>query len=702
MEEKTFSQSSSSEVDNSDEDVNYEPSIVTESSSEECDYLEQPSTSSSSSKQKRTNKPLQTATVADMHKEVGVLTLGNKGHTDSVPLGGIQNETAGPLGPPQIALNEIHDNVLKRGRKRERKPETWRKNVKKMKVNTGKAYFTSTNKEIPERVVQGTCSEKCKLRCSTKISNTKQVEINKCFYQLGDRDLQRSFIVGNTSKVNSKYRERKQDSGRGNNIAYYFTISEEKVRVCKQFFMKTISVGDKMIRNCWKKVNDCGVIEKDRRGKHTKHKVSDAMKDEVRQHIGKFPKVESHYLRAQTKKEYLDGSLTIAEMYRMYVEEQKSKSLSCVKHKMYADIFNNEFNLSFFQPKKDQCALCEKYKNSSQDEKESIQESYERHCLNKELSRAEKKNDVQTAKEKQIIVSCYDLQAVLQVPCGEISTFYYKRKLNCFNFTIFDVAAKVGFCYFWNESLANRGVNEIASCVYMYLNEHCQGKPAIMYSDNAAGQNKNKAMASMYMHTVMELNIPYITHKYLIVGHTQNEGDSMHATIERQRNRALKCGPIYTPSQWTPVLQMAKKDGNPYSIKEVCTEDIKNYKGLPKQLGSNFEINELNERVVWSDIKVLEVRKDSPSLIFYKTDYREQEFKIINVRRRQRGGRPSQVVLQAAYEHPPHLAEAKVKDLRDLCTSGLIPKIHHPFFFNLNSKQNLRPTDPGSSMDESE
>jgi hypothetical protein len=31
---------------------------------------------------------------------------------------------------------------------------------------------------------------------------------------------------------------------------------------------------------------------------------------------------------------------------------------------LYSRIFNTDFNISFFVPKKDQCSLCESYKNA--------------------------------------------------------------------------------------------------------------------------------------------------------------------------------------------------------------------------------------------------------------------------------------------------------------------------------------------------
>ena len=71
----------------------------------------------------------------------------------------------------------------------------------------------------------------------------------------------------------------------------------------------------------------------DGRGKHDNRKIISEDEEEVRNHIKSFSQIESHYLRTQTNREFLEGNL-------------------------YRRIFNNEFNISFFKPKKDQCDLC--------------------------------------------------------------------------------------------------------------------------------------------------------------------------------------------------------------------------------------------------------------------------------------------------------------------------------------------------------
>lgn len=130
-----------------------------------------------------------------------------------------------------------------------------------------------------------------------------------------------------------------------------------------------------------------------------------------------------------------------------------------------------------------------------------------------------------------MVVCCFDLQAVLITPRGEVSQFYYKRRLASYNFTVYNIKNNQGTCFFWHEGISKSGSNKIGSCLHLFL-QNKEGKDIIFCSDNCGGQNKNKYIISLLIYCVKKFNIHSITLKYLIVGHTQNEGDSMHARIE--------------------------------------------------------------------------------------------------------------------------------------------------------------------------
>lgn len=201
--------------------------------------------------------------------------------------------------------------------------------------------------------------------------------------------------------------------------------------------------------------------------------------------------------------------------------QQKNK-LSFGNYVLFNKIFTQEFNISFFTPKKDMCDVCAIFENS--DNKENLKEEQDKHLKEKELCRAEKAKD---KADENIVTAVYDLQAVFQCPKGDVSVFYYKCKLNVLNFTVCDLKTNKVECFVWDESNANRGVNDLGTCVYKYLEQlsllnNDRSLNIVFYSDKCAGQQKNKTMIAIHLFALQKFpNLQSITHKFLIKGHTQ-------------------------------------------------------------------------------------------------------------------------------------------------------------------------------------
>lgn len=166
----------------------------------------------------------------------------------------------------------------------------------------------------------------------------------------------------------------------------------------------------------------------DLRGKHKNHITLDVnIKEGIRKHLQSIPKIESHYLRQNTTRDYIEGGKTIADLNRDYQDDCKREQRPYGNYVMYHKIFHEEFNISMFTPKKDQCELCHSFNTAEGVDKENIVEEYEKHIIKKDLSRLHKQADKENVCDN-FVVACYDLQAVLPCPKGEGSQMYYKSK----------------------------------------------------------------------------------------------------------------------------------------------------------------------------------------------------------------------------------------------------------------------------------
>ena len=122
--------------------------------------------------------------------------------------------------------------------------------------------------------------------------------------------------------------------------------------------------------------------------------------------------------------------------------------------------------------------------------------------------------------------SCYafDLQKVLNSPYGENGLFYYSRNFSMYNVTFTDLADKSGFCYCWDQTVAQRGSNEIGSCINMHLKENImksEVRHVAYFSDNCPGQNKNRFVYHTFSLSTMIIENFEVELVFLEKGHTK-------------------------------------------------------------------------------------------------------------------------------------------------------------------------------------
>lgn len=532
------------------------------------------------------------------------------------------------------AMSEVHEQEPiteeKKGKKRARKPSIWKTKVAKLLRNSGKAYksLSKSKKKIPERKIRSPFGNNCRLSCKSNFDEHSRLQLFNSYWELADLQRQREFIVRHAQEIKPKYRYSSTQNLRALNTAFYFEMNGSKIRVCKTFFKSTLDLNDRVIKTALSKKTDLGVIEGELRGKHGNPPTIDPqIRQSVLDFINSIPRIESHYLRAQTTRQFISSDKCLADLYRDYKSIRENNGLPFATVSTFNRIFNSDFNISFFVPKKDQCDICESYKNANDEEKIKLYHKHEQHLKEKTMARIEKENDKQ--RTDGTIVAVYDLQAVMQVPKGQVSLFFYKSRINCLNFTISDLYAKNVVCYFWDETEASRGAVKIGSCVLNYIKaliDENLGKDIdiIFYSDNCGEQQKNKYLLSVYAYAVINLRVKSITHKFLIRGHSQNEGDNVHSVIEKQIKRHLKSGSIYTPQTYSTLIRTAKKTGNPYKVVEMTHEQFYDVKVLQESWGNNFNIDEDKTQIKWHDIKMLKVEKEHPESFFYKTSFEDK------------------------------------------------------------------------------
>ncbi|KAJ8892648.1 hypothetical protein PR048_005229 [Dryococelus australis] len=229
-----------------------------------------------------------------------------------------------------------------------------------------------------------------------------------------------TIVTGNVKRakyvveIQPTYSYKKKGSQHSPNLAYHFVVDGHCIRTCKNFFMKTWDINATFLTTVKKMISkETRVIEEDLR--------------DIRDHINSFPRTDSHYCRKSNHRQFIDGGLDISQMYRLYVEEYQTEpsKLVALKHK-YESLFSA------------QRMICVHYALLTK----AVHEKRKYNCgRSMMMSKREVKENVIAASMEQPsnnIVSCFDMHAVIRLTCGNVSTFYYKRKLNVFNFTNYD------------------------------------------------------------------------------------------------------------------------------------------------------------------------------------------------------------------------------------------------------------------------
>lgn len=589
---------------------------------------------------------------------------------------------------PQLVLDGMQETPTRteKPRKRLRQSEKWKRNISKFKKQHGEAYISSRNKFVPGACMRDPCTITCRKKCFQKISDEERLAIFRRYYELDSYERKRDFIHSNTEKI-IKINTTKEASRRNFTVFFYLPTETEKVKVCKTMFLNTLGIRKGVVDIAMTKRTKENTSEPDNRGRHIKKQTNQEIVNSVRNHIGRFPVVESHYCRSDTKRKYLDPSLNINIMYEMYKQSREESELEVAKPHAYRKIFNEEYNLGFHRPKKDQCRICLNYKTSG-----NIEEAtYQLHLLSKNEARQEKRNDKERAQQNHNYVSLnFDLQQVLLAPTDpRNNALFYKQRLKTFNFTIYNVASQQGDCFMWTETNGKRGSCEIATCLYEYFQSLSEEINHIScFSDRCGGQNLNRFVATMCLTAVQELpHLKTIDLKFLVVGHSEMQCDSMHSAITTEQNRV---GKVNWPADWKTIARSARRKGDkPYIVHDMSFENFIDWKSYADNNLTIRKEDVKGEAVSWQKMCWLNFSKDRPFVMRFKEKF-EEEFRTLDCTKRTRSKSGFRLVeKKCLYIEALPISNEKYTDLNSLFT--LVPPAisleYKPFYENIPHKE---------------
>ena len=145
---------------------------------------------------------------------------------------------------------------------------------------------------------------------------------------------------------------------------------------------------------------------------------------------------------------------------------------------------------------------------------------------------------------------------------------YYRSKLNIHNFTLYNLKSHTVLNYQGTEVHGDLESDNFRSIYNDYIKMQLEAQPTIkeiiIRSDGCTYQNRCCYLSSL-LFSIACIGI-VIMHKYLEIGHTHMECDSVHSKIEAK----LK--------SMSHLIESARKKGGKYQVRFVAfSKDLRRY-----------------------------------------------------------------------------------------------------------------------------
>lgn len=174
---------------------------------------------------------------------------------------------------------------------------------------------------------------------------------------------------------------------------------------------------------------------------------------------------------------------------------------------------------------------------------------------------------------------CMDLQQILPCPKLNNQKAYYKKKISLYNFCVYDLNLKKANCFLWDETTAQKGSNEINSCLYKWFQENKDAgfRHLRIFADNCVGQNKNLYVVLNCMRLVQSGELDTVTIEFMVAGHSFLPCDRTFGNIEKKvKKRSI----VNCPAEYAEIIRTSTKDG--VNVFRMTSSDFFDFKDLKK------------------------------------------------------------------------------------------------------------------------
>jgi len=243
----------------------------------------------------------------------------------------------------------------------------------------------------------------------------------------------------------------------------------------------------------------------------------------------------------------------------MWKLKRKARKQAVCSYQKYRQVFCNDFNLGFGNPRQDTCSLCKskllEIRAKTGMEKQRLITELRLHKL-----RAKKFFQLLKLKDPNTVTISFDMQQNQPLPKLSIGEVFYARQIWLYNLTFVrqtedDTQTKNDVSiYTWLEMEAGRGSNEVGSAVLDYLTKlesslhGREGLTLCLFSDACSSQNKNTVMLCLLGRFLQRSKVfCNILHFFPVRGHSYMPPDRVFGRIEKTFRKAES---IVSPAEY--------------------------------------------------------------------------------------------------------------------------------------------------------
>ena len=182
------------------------------------------------------------------------------------------------------------------------------KYVGQKKTESGRKEYVV---EKPYRILtESKCGKKCRnykegRNCMDVTEVDRQAIFSKFWYTMSWSE-KKVYVVNLVERVRTPDGSKRREYL----YKYFLRIGESRLTVCKEMFLATLGIGEKMMYE-WIKNVDYGMPSPPRDNENENERnAKREVKEFARQFLGSLPKVPSHYCRASTSREYIEPTFT--------------------------------------------------------------------------------------------------------------------------------------------------------------------------------------------------------------------------------------------------------------------------------------------------------------------------------------------------------------------------------------------------------